>query len=119
MKTTDNNNKVGVEHTPPVLKITTHFDLWEFLFQSGPQKKSFNKYTKPEAFFDLMKRQRWAILTQDNDFLEGSVLSLSKAWGWDRTTVMNFIKKLSDLQVITTSKANGKHIFRLNHISLE
>lgn len=119
MNTTDSTNNPKDGFQSPTLKLTTDFDFWNFLFHGLPKKDAPRKFTKPEAFFDLLKRQRWAALTNDNDFLEGSVLALSKAWGWDRNTVMNFMKYLSDNNVITTSKVNGRHIFRLNNILLE
>ena len=103
----------------PVLKITTTYDLWAYLFQGYAKKSTPHKFSKPEAFFDLIKRQRLASATKDNDFLDGSILSISQAWGWDRNAVKNFMQYLADENIISIEKKSRRTLFRLNEISLE
>jgi hypothetical protein len=66
------------------------------------------KYSRLEAFRDLMERQRIALLTGDGKFMKGSVLEFSKAWGWDRDTVSRFLEKLQELGIVTMTLAGNR-----------
>ena len=80
---------------------------------------SGDRYTKFEAFRDLMQRQA----KQDPDGsgkhtgpFEVTITELSLDWGWHRHTVSAFLEKLSALEYLTIEKVtNG---FNLHLIAL-
>lgn len=95
------------------MKIVTDIRLWQLL-QQGVKKQQ--KLTKMEAFYDLIDRQQMALLSGTDDYIRGSVLEFSKAWGWDRETVMRFLDHLEQLEVITIQKAGNRKVVKLNFI---
>jgi hypothetical protein len=94
------------------MKIQTDIRLWNLLLQGS--KKS-HKLSKAEAFYDLLNRQRIALLTRGDEYLDGSVLEFSKAWGWDRETVGKFLEKLQDLNILTLRMVGNRKAVRLNY----
>jgi hypothetical protein len=74
------------------VRIVTDIALWNLLLQ-GVKKQP--KYSRLEAFRDLMERQRIALLTGDGKFMKGSVLEFSKAWGWDREYGQPFLGEVT------------------------
>ena len=80
---------------------------------------SGDRYTKFEAFRDLMQRQ--AVQNSDESKNHTSpffvtVSELSVLWGWHRHTVSAFLEKLSALEYLTIEKVtNG---FNLHLIAL-
>jgi len=70
-------------------------------------QKTGERYTKYEAFRDLMQRQ--AIHNSDESKnhtgpFEVTVSELSVAWGWHRHTVTAFLQKLSGLGYLSVEK---------------
>ena len=98
------------------VRIVTDIALWNLLLQ-GVKKQP--KYSRLEAFRDLMERQRIALLTCDGKFMKGSVLEFSKAWGWDRDTVSRFLEKLQELGIVTMTLAGNRKAIKLNYITDE
>ena len=96
------------------VRIVTDIALWNLLLQ-GVKKQP--KYSRLEAFRDLMERQRIALLTGDGKFMKGSVLEFSKAWGWDRDTVSRFLEKLQELGIVTMTLAGNRKAIKLNYIT--
>ena len=96
------------------VRIVTDIALWNLLLQ-GVKKQP--KYSRLEAFRDLMERQRIALLTGDGKFMKGSVLEFSKAWGWDRETVSRFLEKLQELDIVTMTLAGNRKAIKLNYIT--
>ena len=82
-------------------------------------QKTGERYTKYEAFRDLMERQ--AIHNSDESKNHTSpffvtVSELSVLWGWHRHTVSAFLEKLAALEYLTIEKVtNG---FNLHLIAL-
>ena len=87
------------------VRIVTDIALWNLLLQ-GVKKQP--KYSRLEAFRDLMERQK---------FMKGSVLEFSKAWGWDRDTVSRFLEKLQELGIVTMTLAGNRRAIKLNYIT--
>lgn len=125
MNNTDKSNKNDLQlnsmsrgtHT---VNIITNERLWEFLFPKQTQivTASTRKLTKAEAFVDLINRYRLASVTHDNTFLQGTAVSLSKAWGWDRTTVKKYLAVLEEIGAITIQSIGfHKTVIRLQQIS--
>ncbi len=95
------------------LKIMTDTRLWNLLLQG--MKKS-EKLTKLEAFYDLIERQRIALLTSDDEYMKGNVLEFSKAWRWDRETVNRFLERLQELNIVTITMAGNRKAIKLNYV---
>lgn len=98
------------------MKIQTDIPLWNLLLQGT--KKS-HKFTKAEAFYDLIDRQRIALLTDEEEYLKGSILEFSKSWGWDRETVAKFLENLQQLGAITIHMAGNRKAVHLNYSMAE
>lgn len=121
------NNHSFLESQPPIqddiqtkpLRFITDYSLWNILFprQSQILTASTKKLTRAEAFVDLINRQCLAIITNDDNFLQITAVALSKAWGWDRTTVKKFILALQKINAISClPNVNGKTVIRINNI---
>ena len=97
----------------------TEISLWNLLFpkQMQPLTASARKLSKPEAFVDLINRQRLAMVTNDEKFCEITAVALAKAWGWDRITVKRFLAALEEIEAVTLTQAtHGRTVIRLNNI---
>lgn len=95
------------------MNIVTDIRLWNLLLQG--HKKSHG-HTRVEAFYDLIDRQRIALLTSEDDCLKGSVMEFSKVWGWDRETVVRFLDNLEQIGVLTVRMAGNRKVVRLNYV---
>lgn len=98
------------------MKIVTDIRLWQLLLQ-GMKKQ--HKLTRVEAFYDLIDRQHIAMLTSTCEHMRGSVLEFSKAWGWDRETVMRFLDNLEQLGVVTIHMAGNRKAVKLNYGTID
>ena len=96
--------------------ISTDFALWNFLFQ-GYANQGPHRYTKAEAFFDLINRERLAALTKDDEFLNSSIQTLAKVWSWDRSSVRKFLDTLCTIGAASIKTDGYKNTVRLNNIS--
>ena len=94
-------------------RIQTEIPFWVFLVQG--MKKS-HKLSRVEAFYDLIDRQRVALLKGEGDYLKGSILEFAKAWGWDRETVTRFLDNLKQLRVLTIDMVGNRKSVRLNYV---
>ena len=106
-----------VRTTPMV--VETDFTLWNYLFQ-GYTKQPRHRYTRAEAYFDIINRQRLTTLTGDDEFIDASLQDLANAWSWDRGSVRKFIEALSEIGAVTFKKdhrQNNKTVIRLNNVS--
>ena len=93
------------------MTIVTDLRFWDYLVQGQKQP---HKFTRVEAFHDLLHRQHIALLTGEDEFLKGSALEFSKVWGWDRETVGRFLKNLQDMNVLTIRLAGKRMAVKLN-----
>lgn len=99
--------------------VETDFTLWNYLFQ-GYTKQPRHRYTRAEAYFDIINRQRLTTLTGDDEFIDASLQDLANAWSWDRGSVRKFIEALSEIGAVTFKKdqrQNNKTVIRLNNVS--
>ena len=99
--------------------IRTDFNLWNLLFQ-GYTKQPRHRYTKAEAYFDIINRQRLTTLTGDEEFIDATLQDLANAWSWDRGSVRKFIEALSEIGAVTFKKddrQNNKTVIRVNNVS--
>lgn len=102
------------------LKIATSFELWDFLLDgraiANQSKGTKHRYTKAEAFFDLLDRQRISKSTFDDGYMNSSVLLLANTWGWMRPTAKKFLDTLAEMKVITLTPMGNRIVVRLNNI---
>lgn len=105
--------------TTPMV-VETDFALWSYLLH-GSTKQPRHRYTRMEAFYDLLTRQRQMMLDgTDNDYMDTSLQDLANAWSWDRGAVRRFVEALSDMEALimdTDYSRNNKTVIRLNNVS--
>ena len=102
------------------LEVVTNFELWEYLLDgrtiANLSKGGKHRYTKAEAFFDLLDRQRISDSTFDDGYMNSSVLLLANSWGWMRPTAKKFLDTLAEMKVITLTPMGNRIVVRLNNI---
>lgn len=104
------------EYEGLVTLIPTDFRLWSLLMQdtSGNPKKSSRKLTRPEAFYDLLKRQRMTAHIPGQPIAAGGYQELADSWGWDRTTVRRFLHSLTEVGMVSVEiTPQNKAVIRL------
>ncbi|MES5169394.1 hypothetical protein ABVC73_13690 [Prevotella melaninogenica] len=99
------------------LIIETDYQLWEFLFRDQPKKRK--RHTKAEAFYDLIKRQREALLIQDETYLTSTVSDFMEQWTWSRQNVNIFLEELEKIRAITLERGNKTIKFQITNVNLE
>lgn len=104
-------------------KIVCNFKLLQALCPNYQHKitnrkspSGANKLTKAEAFFDLVNRQRLALITTGDDVINISVISLSDSWGWNRKTTRNFLEELVEFGVLIFKPDANRTIIQLTNI---
>lgn len=78
-------------------------------------KRRRTRLTKAEAFFDLLNRQRLAISTKDDRYINDSIQQLATAWGWQRPTASKFINNLVSLGAIRLAPHANKSVVRIDY----
>lgn len=119
-KKIDNKEMVGeAQQTKKKLNliIETDYQLWEFLFRDQPKKRK--RHTKAEAFYDLIKKQREALLIQDETYLTSTVSDFMEQWTWSRQNVNIFLEELEKIGAITLERGNKTIKFQLSKANLE
>ncbi len=103
-----NEQRIQLNNTLAGLTIHTDMALWRLLLQGN--KKS-HKFTRVEAFYDLIDRHCIALLKGESDYISGTIHNIAKAWGWNRETVAKFLDNLQQLgMVIVDTQGNRKAI---------
>lgn len=102
------------------LEVVTSFELWDYLLDgrtvANQAKGGKHRFSKAEAFFDLLDRQRISNSTFDDGYMNSSVLLLANAWGWMRPTARKFLDRLSDMGVVTLTHRGNCTVVRINNI---
>lgn len=98
------------------LIIQTDIAFWRLLLQSAGKS---HKFTRTEAFYDLIDRHCIALLKGEGDHIGGTINSLAKTWGWDRETVARFIDNLQQLGTVTVDTDGNRKVIRLNCVTLQ
>jgi hypothetical protein len=89
--------KNEIQTPEKMMVIPINFLLWDYLLKG---KKQPSKFTRCEAFFDLIKRQS-AVMDQIGEiYINGSLRELALAWHWDRETVSRFLSQLAMLGIL-------------------
>ena len=114
------NNPATTRERKQSLQIVTSFELWDFLLDgrtiANQTKGVKHRYTKAEAFFDLLDRQRISNSTFDDGYMNSSILKLADSWGWMRPTAKKFLDILAEMKVITLTPMGNRIVVRLNNI---
>lgn len=119
-KKTDTKEMVGeAQKTKKKINliIETDYQLWEYLFRDQPKKRKRN--TKAEAFYELIKRQREALLIQDETYLTSTVSDFMEQWTWSRQNVNIFLEELEKIGAITLERSNKTIKFQISNAKLE
>jgi hypothetical protein len=102
------------------LEVVTSFELWDYLLDgrtiANQAKGGRHRYSKAEAFFDLLDRQRISNSTFDDGYMNSSVMLLASAWGWMRPTAKKFLDRLADMGVVTLTHRGNSTVVRINNI---
>ena len=98
------------------LVIPFSMELWHFLVggQKNFQKKD-GRFTRAEAFDDLLERQHAAAMRDVNEPIKADITVLSRTWQWQRTTTATFLDNLEGFGVLTSQKSGNSRIFRLHY----
>ncbi len=100
----------------PHMTVLTDFALWNLLFQ-GHTKKKPHRYSKAEAFFDLMKREQLMALTGGGTaYTSNNFQSLANAWSWNRMTVKKFVDALCSIGAASVTTDEYEYTVRLKNI---
>lgn len=112
------NNPIKNNSDRSNFKFTLDYMTADFLVDGQnirTDKRKRTRLTKAEAFFDLLSRQRLAISTNDERYINDSLQQLAEAWGWQRPTASKFINKLVELGAISLAPLANKSVVRFNY----
>ena len=80
-----------------MMVVPTNILLWDYLLKGN---KLAPKFTRCEAFYDLIKRQTTIMNQTDELYINGSIRELAMAWRWDRETVSRFLSQLTEFGLL-------------------
>lgn len=98
--------------------ILTDYRLWNALFP-GFSNLGPHRYSRAEAFFDLVNRQRLSWLTNDDDYINVSMQGLANVWGWDRSAVKRFLEQLQTIGAVTVVSTGYRSIAKIVNFKVE
>lgn len=110
------SSSLQTSETKSKFSVSTDYELWSFLFQENNSKEK-HKLSKGKALFDLIKRQRLWMLTNDDSYIDGGIQALANAWTWNRNTVKKFIDSLVNLGVAELKNSGNKTIVTLTNVT--
>ena len=93
-----------------MMVVPTNILLWDYLLKGN---KLAPKFTRCEAFYDLIKRQTTIMNQTDELYINGSIRELAMAWRWDRETVSRFLSQLTDFGVLMVSQKEPRVSYTL------
>lgn len=97
------------------MKILTDFSLWNLLLENSVPT-GHKKLTKAEAFYDLLNRQKQAII-YDQDMLPGNFQILADNWNWHRQTVKKFLSELQAIGAIEIELSVNRTVIRVANVT--
>ena len=90
------------------VQVTMSLKLMNYLFKKEKDISDPEKYTKGQAYYDLLTKQNLAAVTDDPSFLTRGIKNLADDWQWNRETVARFVNQLIRLKVAETFTVDGK-----------
>ena len=100
-----------------MMLILTQLNLWDYLFQEESATVE-KKFSKPQAFYDLLQRQKKSIDEFENDVVLGNFQTFAKTWGWHRQTVKNFLYELASLGALTIDATTNRTVIKISNTKL-
>lgn len=101
------------------MKILTDFSLWRFLFHEEVRPGTKVKFSKGEAFFDLLTRQRQSATVYETDVVTGNYQTLAGCWGWHRQTVRKFLQELAAIGAVAIDSTSNRTVIRVTNVTSE
>ena len=98
------------------IQVKTDMSLWNFLFRDMVISYR-TKFTKVEAFYDLLRRQKFAIIEGQDD-LPGNYQTLADRWGWHRMTVKRFLEDLAAIGAVSIEQLTNRTVIRVIGMSV-
>lgn len=113
MYVSNNNHIVGAiqGNEKATISILLSLEVISFLSQNNHYKQK-NKFSKTEAFNDLIERYQVALLKSDE--MGADLTQLSKAWNWSQLAVKAFVDRLLDFGIIKVEKIVTRKVVSLN-----
>lgn len=113
MAVSNNNHIVGTTqgNEKATISILLSLEVISFLSQNNHYKQK-NKFSKTEAFNDLIERYQVALLKSDE--MGADLTQLSKAWNWSQLAVKAFVDRLLDFGIIKVEKIVTRKVVSLN-----
>lgn len=113
MAVSNNNQIVGTTqgNEKATISILLSLEVISFLSQNNHYKQK-NKFSKTEAFNDLIERYQVALLKSDE--MGADLTQLSKAWNWSQLAVKAFVDRLLDFGIIKVEKIVTRKVVSLN-----
>ena len=97
------------------LQVTADYYVLRYLAQ-GDDQRGPHRFSKAEAYLDLVSRQRLAKLMNDNSYTNVGILTLAHAWSWDRATVKKFIDTLCEYGAASVERVGRCQIVKLTNV---
>ncbi len=89
--------KTETQTPEQTMVVPTNLILWDYLLKGAKRPP---KFSRCEAFCDLIKRQQKNLLQTGEPYILGSASELSLAWHWDRETVSRFFDQLTKFGIL-------------------
>ena len=94
--------KSEIESNRKTMSIPMSAEFIDYL-SKGIEREG--RFSRTEAFLDLVKRQQIIIDQTGEPNIVGSARDFAKSWKWDRDAVSNFLRKLNNLGVLSISSS--------------
>lgn len=99
------------------IRIVTDYALWCCLFRI-PSPKGARKLSKAEAFYDLITKQRQAILLYEQEYISAGFQTLADDWRWNRQTVKRFLKELQNIGSVIIDPSYNHTAIRVANVTV-
>ena len=109
------NSQEKPTHPKSGMKVLTDFSLWNLLLENSVPT-GHKKLTKAEAFYDLLNRQKQAVI-YDQDVLPGNFQILADNWNWHRQTVKKFLSELQAIGAIEIELSVNRTVIRVTNVT--
>lgn len=93
------------------LSVMLPFEVLSFLAQSNHSKQK-SRFSKMEAFNDLIRRYKSALRNADE--MGADLTQLSKTWNWSQLAVKAFVDRLMDFGMIKVEKISTRKVVSLS-----
>lgn len=92
------------------LTVQTDIALWRLLLHGSRRS---HKFTRVEAFYDLIERHCIALLKGESDYIGGTIHNMAETWGWNRETVARFLDNLQQLGMVSVDTEGHRKMIKI------